>query len=40
MKYLSKERVLRRFELDMVALLTPPEKREEVQLAQSQSYRG
>jgi colanic acid biosynthesis glycosyl transferase WcaI len=37
-KYLSKERVLRRFELDMLALLTPPEKTEEVQLARS--YRG
>ena len=37
-KFLSKERVLRRFELDMMALLTPPEKREEIQLAQS--YRG
>jgi len=37
-KYLSKDRVLRRFELDMLALLTPPEKTEEVQLARS--YRG
>jgi len=34
-KFLSKERVLRRFELDMLALLTPPEKTEEVQLARS-----
>jgi hypothetical protein len=34
-KYLSKERVLRRFELDMLALVTPPEKTEEVHLASS-----
>ena len=34
-KYLSKERVLRRFEQDILALVTPPEKTEEVQLAQS-----
>lgn len=37
-KFLSKERVLRRFELDMIALLTPPGKTEEVHLARS--YRG
>ncbi len=37
-KYLSKERVLRRFELDMLELLTPPRKTEEVHLASS--YRG
>lgn len=35
---LSKERVLRRFEQDMFALVRPPEKTEEVHLAQS--YRG
>ena len=34
-KYLSKEHVLRRFESDMLALLTPPEKSEEVHLARS-----
>lgn len=34
-KYLSKEQVLRRFETDMLALLTPPEKTEEIQLARS-----
>ena len=37
-KYVDKDRVLRRFELDMMALLTPPSKTEEVQLARS--YRG
>ena len=34
-KNLSKERVLKRFELDMIALLSPPAKSEEVHLAQS-----
>jgi colanic acid biosynthesis glycosyl transferase WcaI len=34
-KYLSKERVLRRFELEMMALLMPPEKAKEVHLARS-----
>lgn len=34
-KHLSKEQVLRRFELDMLALLTPPEKAEEIHLARS-----
>ena len=37
-KFLDKERVLRRFELDMIALLTAPGKSEEVHLARS--YRG
>lgn len=37
-KYLGKEPVLRRFEQDMVALVKPPERTEDVQLAQS--YRG
>lgn len=34
-KHLSKERVLRRFESDMLTLLMPPEKSEEVHLASS-----
>ena len=34
-KYLSKELVLRRFELEMVALLTPAKKTEDVHLARS-----
>ena len=34
-KHLSKERVLKRFELDMLTLLRPPAKSEEVHLAQS-----
>ena len=34
-KYLSKERVLKRFEMDMLALLSPPAKSEEIHLAQS-----
>lgn len=34
-KFLSKERVLRRLELDMLALLMPPEKAEDVRLARS-----
>lgn len=37
-KYLGKEPVLCRFEQDMVALVKPPERTEDVQLAQS--YRG
>ncbi len=37
-KYLSKERVLRRFESEMIALIKPPEQTEDVQLARS--YRG
>jgi len=34
-KYLNKELLLRRFELDMLALLTQPEKTQEVHLARS-----
>ncbi|WP_263375556.1 glycosyltransferase WbuB [Granulicella aggregans] len=37
-KNLSKEHVLRRFEKDMITLVFPPEKTEDIQLAQS--YRG
>lgn len=37
-KHLSKERVLRRFEQEMLALVKPPERPEEIRLAQS--YRG
>ena len=34
-EHLSKERVLRRFEQDMIALVSPPKKGKKVQLAQS-----